>query len=42
MQEKDRETGLFLMKRGVDHEPNKSRTEYRDNRNMQNLIGKKR
>ena len=42
MQEKDRETGLFLMKRGVNHEPNKSRTEYRDNWNMQNLIGEKR
>lgn len=41
MQEKDRETGLFLMKRGVDHEPNKGRTEYRGNRNMQNLTGER-
>lgn len=41
MQEKDRETGLFLMKRGVNHEPNKGRTEYRCNRNMQNLTGER-
>ena len=41
MQEKDRETGLFLMNRGVDHEPNKGRTEYRGNRNMQNLTGER-
>ena len=41
MQEKDRETDLFLMKRGVDHEPNKGRTEYRGNRNMQNLTGER-
>ena len=41
MQEKDRETGLFIMKRVVDHEPNKGRTEYRGNRNMQNLTGER-
>lgn len=42
MQEKDRETGLFLMKRGECHEPNKGRTEYRDNRSMQNLTGERK